>query len=395
MNRNYDLVEHYQRLLETSRDLVSTLNINELLNRIVTAARDLCYAEAASIMLYDENRKELRFEASTNMESPLMSGFSVPVDSSIAGWIVTHRQPVILSDAQKDERHYGVVGEAVNLPTKTLLGVPLVSKDKVIGALEAINKREGEFTAEDQDLLTALGAQAAIAIENTRLFQQSDLIAELVHELRTPLASLGTAVHLLERPELPAEQRNRFMRILRDEIARLSDLATTFLDLSKLESGRVQFHPEKFDLKPLVMNCLDIMQNRASEKGLQVSVEIPDNLPPLIADQDKIKQVILNLLSNAIKYNYPGGKVQVACRQADKESILSVQDTGPGISEENLRRLFERFYRVPGTEKMAQGTGLGLLICKRIVEAHGGRITVESQVNQGTTFSIHLPIKAG
>jgi len=262
----------------------------------------------------------------------------------------------------------------------------------VIGALEAINKKNGGFTLEDQDILTALGAQAAIAIENTRLFQQSDLIAELVHELRTPLASLGTAVHLMQRPQIPAEQQGKFITIIQDEIARLSDLTSTFLDLSRLESGRVQFHPELFDLKPVVTNCLEIMQGRIAEKNLELLVEIPNDPLPLKADKDKIKQVILNLLSNATKYNYPGGKIHLTIYRTEAEISLAVQDTGPGISEANLKRLFEKFYRVPGTEKMAQGTGLGLLICKRIIEAHGGRISVQSQVGQGTTFSIHLPL---
>jgi len=142
MNHEQILLEHYLRLLEISRDLVSTLNIEELLHRIVNAAADLCDAEATSILLYDENRKVLSFEASTNMESPLMRGFSVPVDSSIAGWVVTNRQPVIIGDAQKDNRHYGVVGETVNLRTTSLMAVPLVTKEKVIGALEAINKKK-------------------------------------------------------------------------------------------------------------------------------------------------------------------------------------------------------------------------------------------------------------
>jgi len=389
---NQPLLDNYQRLLEISRDLASTLDLRVLLHHIVHAAADLCNAEAASILLYDQNRQDLRFEVATNMDDPLMRGISVPVDSSLAGWIVTNRQPVLISDVEKDHRHYNQVGDSVNIIIKTLLGVPLIHKDKVIGVLEAINKQSGGFSPQDQDLLSALGAQAAIAIENSRLFQQTDLISDLVHELRTPLASLTTAVHLVNRPEISEEQRRRFIDILQQEISRLSDLTTSFLDLARLESGRTQFHAETFSIKPLLEDCLEIMRGRAEEKDLTLAGIIDDDLPELNGDKDKIKQVVLNLLSNAIKYNYPQGSVDLSAKENDGEIVLSVSDTGPGISQENLKHLFEKFYRVPGTEKLAMGTGLGLSICKQIVEAHGGNIEIQSQVVKGTTFIVHLPL---
>lgn len=385
------LLNKYHRLLEISRDLASTLDLNVLLIRIVHAAADLCNAEAASILLYDHNRKDLRFEVATNMENPLLRGFSVPVDSSLAGWIVTNRQPVLISDVDTDQRHYGQVGVAVHMKIKSLLGVPLFHKDKVIGALEVINQKSGGFTLQDQDLLSALGAQAAIAIENSRLFLQTDLISDLVHELRTPLASLTTATHLFDRPEVTPEQSSHIIEIIRGEIARLSDLTTSFLDLARLESGRTQFHAENFSLKPVLEECLELMRSRAEEKNLTLSGKI-DELPELNGDKDKIKQVVLNLLSNAIKYNFPQGSIVLTAEAGSGEITLSVSDTGPGISEEGLSHLFEKFYRVPGTEKIALGTGLGLSICKRIVETHGGKIEVQSQVNKGTTFIVHLPL---
>lgn len=386
-------IELYQRLIEISRDLVSTLDLNELLTRIVDAAADLCGAEAASILLYDELKRELHFEAATNLDNPAMRGISVPVNSSIAGWIVTNRQPVILNDAQHDTRHFTQVGESLKMTTKSLMGVPLITKNKVIGALEAINKRVGEFDEDDLDLLTALGAQAAIAIENSRLFQQSDLISELVHELRTPMASLNTAVHMLVRPELAQEQRARITDMMRTEISRLAELTTSFLDLARLESGRVQFRNEVIDLDRVLSECTEIMRARAQERNLTIESNIPENLPFLRGDHDKIKQVMINLLSNAIKYNFPGGKIHVQAYSNDHELIFAVSDTGPGISAEDMKRLFEKFYRVPGTEQLAQGTGLGLSICKRIVEAHQGRIEVESKVGVGTKFTVHLPIQ--
>ena len=168
-------------LIDLACDLASTLESSALLKRIVIAASELIEAQAASILLYDETAQELHFETTTNEDYPKMEGLVVPVENSIAGWIVMHRQPLIISDVHKDPRHYRVVGDMTDIITDSLLGVPLIAKDKVVGVLEAINKRGGDFTSDDQDLLMALGSQAAVAIENARLFQQSDQISELVH----------------------------------------------------------------------------------------------------------------------------------------------------------------------------------------------------------------------
>jgi signal transduction histidine kinase len=389
------LLERYQRLTEISRDLASTLDLTTLLDHIGHAAADLSNAEAASILLYDENKQQLHFVSATNLDEPLMRGLVVPVDSSIAGWIVLNRQPIIIAEAQKDPRHFGNVGKATNVTTNSLLGVPLIAKNKVIGALEAINKRSGEFNEEDQDVLMALGAQAAVAIQNTRLFQQSDLISEMVHELRTPLASLTTAAHLLTRNDVPEEQRRRVVEMIRSETTRLSELATAFLDLARLESGRAQFLAEVFDPRVLLEECASVVRGKANENGLTLNLSIPDQLSPLKADRDKIKQVVLNLLSNAIKYNRTSGSITIGAHINGDNLIISISDTGPGISQEDQKHLFEKFYRVRSAEDMAPGSGLGLAISQRIVEAHGGRINLESEVGVGSTFSILLPLKPG
>jgi signal transduction histidine kinase len=321
-----------------------------------------------------------------------MRGLVVPVEGSIAGWIVTNRKPIIIHETQKDPRHFGQVGKVTNVTTTSLLGVPLIAKEKVVGALEAINKLEGEFTAEDQEILMDLGAQAAIAIENARLFQQSDLIAEMVHELRTPLSSLRTAVHLLLRKDVSTEQHGRVVEIINSETTRLIDMTTAFLDLARLESGRTPFQAERFNPGPLIEECTIVTRPRAEEHDLLLSFEIPDDLPELTGDRDKIKQVILNLLSNAVNYNLPGGEITVAAAARDGEMVIAVKDTGQGIRQADIAHLFDKFYRAQPTEKSAQGTGLGLAICKKIVEAHNGHIEVESKVGVGTTFILHLPL---
>jgi signal transduction histidine kinase len=387
------LLERYQRLTEISQELASTLELEILLNRIVHAAADLSNAEAASILLYDEDHQQLQFEAATNLEEPMMRGLVVPVNNSLAGWIVENRQPIIIDDVEQDRRHFDHISKVTNINTRSLLGVPLITKGKIVGVLEAINKREGTFDHNDEDIMAALGALVAVAIENARLFQQSDLISELVHELRTPLASLSTAAHLLLRPEISEDQRIKMVEIIHDETFRLSEMTTAFLDLARLESGRARFQSEVFPIKGLLEDCAVMMRSKANEKGINLILEIPEKMPILSADRNKIKQVIQNLLSNAIKYNRPAGMITLAARATRKEIILSVRDTGPGILPDVQEHLFEKFYRAAGSENQVQGTGLGLAICKRIIDAHQGRIEVSSVMGIGSTFTIYLPLK--
>lgn len=386
-------IERYQRLIEISRDLASTLDLDDLLSRIVHAAADLSGSQAASILLYDQTRNQLFFQASTNLADAVMRGLSVPVEGSIAGWIVKNREPIIVDDTHRDPRFFSNVGKAVRFSTDSLLGTPLIAKEKVVGVLEAINKIDGDFSDDDQEMLMTLSAQAAVAIENARLFLQSDLISEFVHELRTPLASLNAATHLLLRPEMPQAKKDNMIMIIQSETNRLSDLATAFLDLSRLESGRTQFKVETFEPVMLLGECVGIMRSQMLDREIQFVWAVPEKLSEIKGDRDKIKQVILNLLSNAIKYNRDKGKIILSGMDGNQFVQVSVQDTGPGIPEESLSHLFEKFYRVPGTEKLAQGTGLGLSIARKIVQSHGGEMSVESEVGTGTTFAFTLPIR--
>ncbi len=388
MINNESNLELYHRLIEISRDLASTLDLDLLLNRIIEAARDISGSEAASILLYDDAGKQLYFQAATNMD-PLMRGISVPMDS-IAGWIVTNRQAVRISDVNKDQRYFKTVAKTVSFATQSIMGVPLITKDKVVGVLEVLNKQQGEFSEADESLLTVLGAQAAVAIENTRLFQQSDLIAEFVHELRNPLASINTASYLLLRPEISPEQAHQIVLNIQSETMRLTTLTSSFLDLARLESGRVQFHKSSFSLLQMLQECVSVMQAKIDESRISIRIEIPNDTPDIQADRDKLKQVALNLISNAIKYNRPGGQIIIKARLAENEWELFFVDTGMGIPEDELPHMFEKFYRVRASEKIT-GTGLGLSICKGIIQGHGGRIAVQSKLGQGTQFSISLP----
>lgn len=391
MNESEKRLNGYRRLIEIARDLASTLDLDILLNRIITASVDLIEAEAASILLYDEAARQLHFQVATNLDLQTLRGLIVPLEGSIAGWIVTNRKPVRISNAHVDDRYFPKVEQITHIPTESMLGMPLITKEKVVGVIEVINKRSGDFTTQDEDFLQVLSAQAAVAIENARLFQQSDLIAEFVHELRTPLATIGTAAYLLLRPEISQEQRESIVQNIHNETMRLNSLTSSFLDLARLESGRVQFHLVSFDLHTMVAECIQTMQGKADENHIRMSLEIPAEFPEVEADRDKMKQVVLNLLSNAIKYNSSNGLVEVVAANSPDSWSLFVRDTGIGIPAKAIPHLFQKFYRVQASEGKVAGTGLGLSICKQIVMGHGGSIEVKSRLGKGTTIILHIP----
>ena len=384
-------LDSYLRLIEIARDLASTLDLDTLLYDIVGTSADITHAEAASILLYDDTARQLYFQVATNIDEPTMRGLVVPLENSIAGWIVTNRQPLRIDDAPKDKRFFSDVDQTLSHTTKNLLGIPLITKNKVVGVLEVVNKRRGRFTDPDESMLTVLGAQAAVAIENARLFQQSDLIAEFVHELRTPLASLSTATYLLLRPEMSLEQRDQIVNNIHNETLRLNSLASSFLDLARLESGRVQFRKTRYSVADLLYEVRDVIVTKAQETDIHIRVDVPADMPLMEADRDKIKQVLLNLLSNAIKYNRANGSVIITGDFTDEEIFVCVQDTGMGIPEDSIPHLFQKFYRVREHEGKASGTGLGLSICKQIIQGHNGRIEVKSKMGVGTSFTVYLP----
>ncbi len=385
--------EAYHRLLEISRALAATLDLDPLLTQIVHAAADLSDAEAASILLYDPQSRELHFQTATNLTNGLKKGTAVPLDHSIAGLALKRKTPIRRVNVRQDADHYGRLDEITHVQTRTLIAVPLIANGQPVGVLEAINKREGAFTDADEEILTALAAHAAVAIQNARLFQQSDLIAELVHEIRTPLGAILAASQLLRMPQISEEQRQRTIETIEQQARYLNELTTTFLDMARLESGRVRFERNRIDVGALLQEVARMFAAEAQKRGIQMEINIPENLQPLVADRAKIKQVLINLVSNALKYNRPHGKVRLAAYHEDGHISITVSDTGPGIAPQHLKHLFGKFYRVPGSEKQARGTGLGLYICKRIVEAHRGEMRVKSTLGQGTTFIVTLPLR--
>jgi signal transduction histidine kinase len=392
--REVRVISRYERLIEISHQLNSTLDLATLLRKIISAAKELTNTEAASIMLIDPSTGELRFEIASNIKPHEMEKIVVPMDS-IAGWVVTHGEPRVINDVTQEPNWSKRVDDTIEFHTRSILAVPLRAHSKIIGVLEGINKVGSEqWDDDDSDTLATLASQAAIAIENARLFQQSDFIAEMVHELRTPLAALKASTVLLLRPDLPEAKRTDIISTMQSETERLIRLTSDFLDLARLESGRTRLETSRFEVRKLVLESVDVVMPQANDKGVTISVEGENFVAS--ADRGKVKQVLLNLLTNAIKYNRENGEIHIMLRQVTKDENpfveISVQDTGYGMSKEHQKHMFEKFYRVADTAGFTQGTGLGLAIAKGIIEAHGGNIWLQSEQGVGSTFFITIPL---
>ena len=214
-----------------------------------------------------------------------------------------------------------------------------------------------------------------------------------MHELKTPLMALTAASEILSRDtEALSIKQRELLEMVERETAHLSQMAQEFLELARLESGRSQLVFEKVDLAALAQEVVRLEEPHARSRHIDIELTIPEDFPVILGDRIKLKRVLVNFVSNAVKYNADYGEVKVLLKSLEDRVAVEVSDTGPGIPEENIAHLFERFYRVPDEVGFTEGTGLGLTIAHRIVEEHGGKIEVESELGEGSCFRCVLPI---
>ena len=299
---------------------------------------------------------------------------------------------------------------------RTLLSVPILRDREVIGVIGFARDTVMPFNEREIRLVEVFADQAAIAIENVRLFNEiqqqsaqlevanrelaaasrrkSEFLANMSHELRTPLNAIIGFSDVLEQRMFGElnQQQVEYTRDIASSGRHLLDLVNEILDLSKIEAGRMELEPSEFSLTDIVHGALGFVRERATHHGIELAATLPDDLGTVVADERKVRQVLLNLLSNAVKFTPDGGRIAVTARRVDGEIEVSVRDTGIGIAPEDQPKVFEEFQQVGGpSERSREGTGLGLTLAKRFVELHGGRIWLESEVGRGTTFIFAIP----
>jgi len=293
-----------------------------------------------------------------------------------------------------------------------LLAVPLLSEEHIVGGLVISRNAAGAFPIEVVELLKTFATQSALAIQNARLFREiadksrqlevasqhkSEFLANMSHELRTPLnAIIGFSEVLTDRMfgELN-EKQEEYLKDIYASGNHLLSLINDILDLSKIEAGRMELELADFHLPTALDNALTLVRERAGRRNITLQMSVDERLGEIRADERKIRQVVLNLLSNAIKFTPEGGRIDVAAAPKDASVEISVSDTGIGIAPDDQEQVFEEFRQVGTAEKKAEGTGLGLTLCRKFIELHGGRIWVTSQVGVGSTFTFTIPVHRG
>jgi signal transduction histidine kinase len=404
---------------EVSRAVSSTLDVEAVLQTIVMRANQLAGTAGCAIWEYDELRGEFRLRASHYADDrdaailPAPGGVTtIPKGQGLTTQVVERQQPVQISDIAVEGAYESPVRNAlIDTGHRALLGVPLLSEDEVIGVLAVTSKTPGEFAPEIVRLLSTFATQSALAIQNARLFHEvadksrqleaasrhkSEFLANMSHELRTPLnAILGFSEVLAER--MFGEVNEKQAEYLQDILSsgrHLLSLINDILDLSKVEAGRLELELGRFHLPTALDNALTLVRGRATRHGITLTQTVDKRLGDIVADERKVKQILVNLLSNAVKFTPEGGRVVITATAADGVITIAVSDTGIGIAPEDQAAIFEEFRQVGREDARKQeGTGLGLTLAKKLVELHGGRIWVQSYVGQGSTFTFTLPVR--
>ncbi len=409
-------VGELRALGEVSQALSSTLDVDVVLNTIVTRANDLIGADGCTIFEYDEGTEQFHLRATRNLEprlvelargTPLCKG-----DQGILGQLPMGRQAVQVPDITAGFYSSPISDALIEAGYRAVVAVPLIREDHLIGALTMNRKTPGEFPAQTIELLQTFATQSALAIQNARLFREieqksreleaasrhkSEFLANMSHELRTPLnAVIGFSEVLSERMfgELN-EKQDEYLKDIHASGQHLLSLINDILDLSKIEAGRMELAVTDFDLPMTIDNALTVVRERVGRRGIELHKTVDDRLGQVQGDERKIRQVLLNLLSNAIKFTPEGGRIEVAAKPVDGSVEVSVSDTGVGIAPEDQEAVFEEFRQVGTAEKKVEGTGLGLTLCRKFVELHGGRIWVKSELGAGSTFTFTIPVRHG
>jgi signal transduction histidine kinase/HAMP domain-containing protein len=408
-------VGELQALGEVGRTLSATLDLPTVLTTIVTRAVELAEASGGIMYEFEDQESAFHLRAAHHIDQRLIDlqhAEPVRIGEGAVGQAVLTRNPVQVEDL-REARQYTrqtVRQTLIELGFRSVLAVPLLVEDRILGALAVLRREPGGFAPATVDLLRTFGTQSALAIQNARLFREietkgreleianrhkDEFLASMSHELRTPLnAIIGFSEVMLERlfGELSDKQEEYLTDILSSGRHLLS-LINDILDLAKIEAGRMELEATDFDLPQAIDNALVLVRERALRRGIALEQTIDPGLGAIKGDERKIKQVLLNLLSNAVKFTPEGGRIDVRAARADGMAEISVADTGVGIAPEDHGAVFEEFRQV-GTDyaRKHEGTGLGLALARKFVELHGGRIWVESRVGHGATFTFTIPV---
>jgi len=407
-------------LLEVIKAMSAETDFDRLLQLIMEETTRAMEADRSTLFLVDRERGELWSRVALGLEEKREIRFKAHL--GIAGHVATTGELLNIPEAYDDPRFNQAVDRQTGYRTKTILCMPVRDKEgTIVGVLQVLNKRAGVFTAADEEMLDALASQAAIALENARLYEdlrsayaelkqldsmKGNFLANISHELRTPLAPIIGYVEMLlsERPGPLTDRQRSHLTVVEQAVQRLQGLIEDLLAFVQMDQGKLLLEIRPFAIGPLLEERARSIMPRAMQKGLMVEVGVPAELPEVLVDPAQIGRALLLMLDNAIKFTPQGGRITLAAKaHLAPEGVpsgsrhgyveVSLSDTGIGIPADEIPRIFDKFYQVDASATRSYGgTGLGLALVKQIMDGHGTRVAVESTPGLGSTFRFRLPI---
>jgi two-component system NtrC family sensor kinase len=413
-----------QRLAQRARDLAAlhratqaitaSLEPGQVLQAILREVTSTLGTDSTSVFLKDPVTGELVFQAASD-NPQLLIGARLAPGQGIAGWVAQYNQSLQVDDVLADPRFHRGFDQDSGYKTHNLLAVPLRARGQIIGVLEAVNKLSGPFAPGDLELLESLALTAAAAIENARLFKEATerlqqlqqtqaqleaaarmataggLARGVAHEINNALTPvLGTATLLLGRPDLDDDLREN-LQIIANGTRRISKQVKQFAELARSRN----FQYTKVDLSEVVRLALSFFTERLERANVSVSLELAPDLPIIRGNMMWLNQALLHLILNAVEAMPGGGQIAIRTytQQSPASSVcVSVGDTGVGIPAEHLEQIFDISFTTKTEQGRARGLGAGLFDVRNIVQAHGGKVEVQSQPGQGSTFTLTLPV---
>ncbi len=393
-----------------------SLSLNENIEAMLRATSQMVQFDNATVFLLNEGSKELTACATYphRTEVPHIARFVM--GEGILGYAVEQLETLNITDATLDPR-FKILDQSRS--PRSLMVQPLATPNRVVGAMTISRERVDPFTELDAAILKVIVNQASIGIENGRLYEQlqdhlgeleianaqiaevsrlkSEFLANMSHELRTPLNAILGFSELLRDDlagKISDKQRHDCLNNIHNSGRHLLSLINDLLDLTKIEAGRMDLVYEEFGVDSALREVLNVVRSLAMKKDIEISSAIEPPTALLIADKNKFKQVLYNLLSNAIKFTPPNGIVEVKAAVSGETLLVTVKDSGIGIPKELQHKIFGAFYQVQSAiNREYPGTGLGLALTKKLVELHQGTIDFDSKAEEGTTFTVALPLR--
>jgi signal transduction histidine kinase len=399
-------------ILRFSALIISSLNIEDVLDRAMKCAEEFIGAEASTVYELDEENGELRIRIARGEKKEPVKTITLELGEGIAGYVVQTGKPMVVQDVSKEKRFNDKFDRMTGFKTRSMICVPLILRDKPMGALEVLNKKSGDpFTRVELELLVGMAQQIIVAMENARLYRRMEekvrtttqelkiaqeklirserlvamghLVQGVAHEIRNPITTIGGFAQRIKRELSENHKLTKYVNIIIGETARLEHLVTQVREFAEVQTANLSFERVTYPLR----ESLKRFEPLAKRLGVKIKTAIDRDLPPTKLDSPQMAIALSNVLENALESMPDGGTLTVKAARDDNYIAIKIEDTGCGIAPEKLDAIYDPFV----TSK-TRGAGLGLTMVHQVVMNHHGEINMSSGINKGTCVTIRLPI---